>query len=235
MLTDLRSDLVLDALVADLSKRADCSLAAVIVVLSRVALFRAAVGLPSEVQVSRAVSRASTPCDTVVREQRALLVDDDAGLNGSQRTLAVQYGLRSYAAVPLELGGHVVGTIAVADRRERAFDASTLDLLRDTSARARARIEELERSSLEHDEEASENELPLIESAALSRLAFARRSGALEEERFERGVALLSQLEDRHFRWQELVARLRPLAEPAPSTRSIMTPSSKLAGGGGDK
>jgi|LNFM01.1.fsa_nt_gb hypothetical protein len=235
VLTDLRSDPVLDELVARLAARLDAPFAAVVIVLSRVALFRVATGLPPELQVSRAVSRASVPDDTVVREHRPLLVTELGTLNGPQRTLAAMFDLRSYATVPLEFGSHVVGTVAVAHTRARAFDDGALSVLGEFAALARERFAVLEQSACAHDEIASENELPLVESAALSRLALARRSGALEEPGFERGLALLSQLEDRHFRWQELVAALRPLAQSSSDARSIMKRSEDGRSGRGDR
>lgn len=230
VLTDLRSDAVLESLISDLVTRTGATIGAVTVALSRVLLLRTAVGLPPELHVSRAISRVGSPCDQAVREGRPIIVEDGTVGTGTQMLFAERYGVRSYATVPVRVGGQVVGTVVVADRRPRAFDAATLRVLEQSAVLVEARFTEMTENELDRDDDSSEDELPLIESAALSRLALARRKGTLDAEHFERGLSMLEHMEERHFKWQEMVAALRPLAQPIDpmesgiSPRSIMKP-----------
>ncbi len=228
VLTDLRSDAVLDEIIASAVAQTRACIGAVTIALSRVLLLRAAVGLPPELQVSRAVSRVGAPCDTCVRDGKPVVVHD--GATGAQKVFTERYGVRSYASVPVRLGGQVVGTVVIADRKIAAFDAGTIDQLIAAATKVEARFTEMTRDELDRDDDSSEDEMPLIEGAALSRLALARRKGTLGDEHFERGLSMLELMEERHFKWQEMMAALRPLAQPIDplesgiSPRSIMTP-----------
>jgi GAF domain-containing protein len=226
VLTDLRADPVLDAVVADALVQTRAAIAGVTIALSRVLLFRTAVGLPPELQVSRAISRVGLPCDQAVREGRPVLVADGSIEPGPQALFAEQYGVRSFATVPVRLSGQVVGTVVVADRRANAFDHETIRALEQSAARIEARFVELTDNELDREDDSSEDELPLIESAALSRLALARRRGTLDAEHFERGLLMLEHMEERHFKWREMVAALRPLAQPIDPMESGIAPRS---------
>jgi len=222
VLTDLRADPVLDTLVANALEATRAAIAVVTIALSRVFLLRAAVGLPPELQVSRAISRVRTPCDQAVREGRPVLVRDGSIEPGTQALFAERYGVRSFATVPVQLSGQVVGTVVVADRRANAFDQETIRVLEQTATRVEARFVEM----TDREDDSSEDELPLIESAALSRLALARRRGTLDAEHFERGLSMLEHMEERHFKWREMVAALRPLAQPIDPMESGVSPRS---------
>jgi GAF domain-containing protein len=226
VLTDLRADPVLDTLVANALEATRAAIAVVTIALSRVFLLRTAVGLPPELQVSRAISRVRTPCDQAVREGRPVLVGDGSIEPGTQTLFAEWYGVRSFATVPVRLSGQVVGTVVVADRRANAFDQETIRVLEQTATRVEARFVEMTDREFDREDDSSEDELPLIESAALSRLALARRRGTLDAEHFERGLSMLEHMEERHFKWREMVAALRPLAQPIDPMESGVSPRS---------
>jgi GAF domain-containing protein len=226
VLTDLRSDAVLDRVITAVTARVGAPVGAVTIALSRVLLLRAAVGMPPELQVSRAISRIGAPCDQCVREGRPVIVTDGSSGTGTQKMFSDRYGVRSYATVPVRLGGQVVGTVVVADRRPRAFDESVIVALSEAAVEVEARFAELSLNELDREDDSSEDEMPLIESAALSRLALARRKGTLDEEHFERGLSMLEHMEERHFKWQEMVAALRPLAQPIDPMESCVAPRS---------
>lgn len=231
VLTDLRPDAVLEQAVASVVEQCGAEVGAVTVALSRVLLFRTAVGLPIELQVSRAISRQGVACDRTVREGTAVLISDHTEVTGRGRMLADRYGVRSYASVPVRSGGHIVGTVMVASRQPRAFDERCIAALYAAAVKVEARFAELTRHELDRDDESSEDEMPLVETAALSRLALARRKGTLGDEHFERGLSMLELLEERHFKWREMVAALRPVAQPIDPHQSGVTPRSVMLSG----
>lgn len=232
VLTDLRPDAVLEQIVASVVEQSGAEVGAVTIALSRVLLFRTAVGLPIELQVSRAISRQGVACDRTVRDGVAVLISDHTRITGRERMLADRYGVRSYASVPVRSSGHIVGTVMVASRQEQAFDERTIEALSAAATQVEARFAVLTRRELEREEESSEDEMPLVETAALSRLALARRKGTLGDEHFERGLSMLELLEERHFKWREMVAALRPVAQPIDPLQSGVTPRSVMLSGG---
>jgi GAF domain-containing protein len=209
VLTNLRPDPTLDRLVEDAARTLGAALVTVSVVLSKVILFRAAVGLPSELQVSRAISRTTSASERVLQAGRTVRVRDLLA-ERAPPAMAEQYAFRSFMGAPLRIDEHIVAVFLAAGPDARTFTDEEAAAFEATAAKVEARLRELATSEL--TDEQSEDELPLVESAALARLAFARRSGAIDVGGYERGVALLSQLEDRHFRWREVVATLLPLA-----------------------
>jgi GAF domain-containing protein len=213
VLTHLRPDPPLDRLVEDAARTLGVTLVTVSVVLSKVILFRAAVGLPTELQVSRAISRTTSASERVLRVGHTVRVRDLLAEGASTPAMARQYAFRSFMGAPLRVEGHIVAVLLAAGTDARDFSDDEAAAFEVTAVKVEARLRELATSEL--TDEQSEDELPLVESAALARLAFARRSGAIDVGGYERGVALLSQLEDRHFRWREVVATLLPLASPA--------------------
>lgn len=92
-------------------------------------------------------------CDTTVRQQRELVVED---LTADDRFRAHPYvtgeaGLRFYAGYPMRApGGQVVGTLCLLDDRPRAFSPAELETLRDLAVYVQQELgvrEEYERAA----------------------------------------------------------------------------------------
>src|SRR5262245_14166013 len=75
-ITQLDGDGVLEACVREAATRAEAPIALVTFVMSKVQLFRAAVGLPPELEASRATSRCDSFCQFVVKEEGPFIVSD---------------------------------------------------------------------------------------------------------------------------------------------------------------
>ena len=131
-------DAALQAIVASAARTADAPIALVSLVLKRIQLFRAHVGLPPELALAGATDRCVSFCQIVVRDQAPLAIVDALDDPRVPQALVARYGIRAYYGLPLRVGGRVVGTLCVIDVRPRAFDDQTrvaLASLADEAAR----------------------------------------------------------------------------------------------------
>lgn len=130
----------LQAIVAAAAKAADAPIALVSLMLKRVQLFRAHVGLPPELALARATDRCVSFCQVVVRDQAPLAITDALDDPRVPQALVDRYGIRAYYGLPLRVGGRVVGTLCVIDVRARAFDDAMRGALDDLAEAAARRL-----------------------------------------------------------------------------------------------
>ena len=116
-------DPVLQALVAEAATLARTPIAAVSLVLERTQLFRAQIGLPADLAATRATDRDASFCQLVVRDGRALTVENAAEDPRVPQELVDAYAVRAYHGEPVYVGGKILGTLCVIDDRRRAFTA----------------------------------------------------------------------------------------------------------------
>lgn len=120
----------LDALVAETAKRAGFPIAAISIVLRRTQRFIAAVGLPPDLEASRATDRCASFCQFIVATDRPLCVPDTNECPDLPRALIESYGLRAYAGVPIHSEDQVIGSLCVIDVVPHSLDDTTLEVLR---------------------------------------------------------------------------------------------------------
>src|SRR5262245_25755711 len=127
---------------ADLAaKRAEAPVAMVSFVMKRIHLFRAAVGLPPELQATRAAARSRSFCQFVVRAEAPFIVTDSKGDARIPRRLLEVYPVASYAGVPIRVRGQVLGALSVADEVPRRWSLELLEVLRGLADRVSRRLE----------------------------------------------------------------------------------------------
>lgn len=136
-------DPVLAAIVAAVAREADAPIALVSLVMDRVQIFRAAVGLPAELALARATNRCDSFCQFVVEEEDLFLVEDAPNDPRVPRALVERYGIIAYAGAPVRVAGHVLGSLCVIDVRPRTFSEAFLAALRQSAAQASERLREL--------------------------------------------------------------------------------------------
>jgi GAF domain-containing protein len=136
-------DPVLDAIVREASALAGAPMAMVSLVLRQHQTFRAQVGLPNDLAVSRATSRDASFCQFVVAIGRGLVVGDAQGDAELPQELVERYGIRAYAGVPLHVDGQPLGSLCVLDTVPHQFSAEVLRRLEELGGRAQARLTEL--------------------------------------------------------------------------------------------
>ncbi len=139
----LDSDGVLDECVRQASLRARTPLALVTFVMSKIQLFRAAVGLPPELAASRATSRCDSFCQFVVEDERPLVVTNARTDARLPQALVEQYGIAAYLGVPIWSGGQILGSLCVADGVPRDWDPELIDDLTELARLVSARLEEV--------------------------------------------------------------------------------------------
>jgi hypothetical protein len=153
-LTDVSHDAVLDALVGKVAQMADTPIALVSLVMGRIQLFRASVGLPTELEKSRATSRCSSFCQLVVKAEREILVTDAASDDRVPKELVDRYGIKAYIGVPIHHEGAVIGSLCALDTKPRSWDSSLPLNLKGIAAELESRLEALRESRDEEDAEA---------------------------------------------------------------------------------
>jgi hypothetical protein len=164
---DLGPDAVLDGCVRKASEVTGAPISIITFVMGHVQLFRTHVGLPPELDISRATSRCESFCQFVVREEAPFLVSDVPNDPRVPQSLASTYGIRSYLGVPVSCAGQVLGSLCVVDVKPRDWKEEEVKALKSLAESA---------------------------SARLNVLASARSSKALPEFSYETAKALVSEL-----------------------------------------
>jgi hypothetical protein len=139
----LDADGVMDECVRIAAAKAKAPMALVTFVMSKIQLFRAAVGLPPELEASRATSRCDSFCQFVVKTEKPFIVVDAANDARVPQHLVKTYGIAAYLGVPVVLGGQVLGSLCVIDGVPRQWPTGLIDELKELSARVTTRLEEL--------------------------------------------------------------------------------------------
>ncbi|HZF50934.1 MAG TPA: GAF domain-containing protein [Polyangiaceae bacterium] len=153
-LTDVSRDELLDSLVRKVALRADTPIALVSLVMGRIQLFRAAVGLPAELEKSRATSRCSSFCQLVVKAEHEILITDADADERVPKDLVERYGIKAYIGVPIHHEGAVIGSLCAVDTKPRSWDPSLPHDLKAIGAELEVRLEALRESRDENDAEA---------------------------------------------------------------------------------
>jgi GAF domain-containing protein len=139
----LDGDRILQDCVESAAKRAEAPMALVSFVMKKVQLFRAAVGLPPELEATRATSRKESFCQFVVKTEEPFIVTDAKNDTRVPRQMIDTYGLASYAGVPIRVGGQVLGSLCVADGVPREWTPELVGALGVIADRVSERLETL--------------------------------------------------------------------------------------------
>src|SRR5262245_42182899 len=170
-ITKLDSDGVLEECVHAAAARAEAPIALVTFVMSKVQLFRAAVGLPPELEASRATSRCDSFCQFVVRQEGPFIVTDAKNDARVPQTMVTTYGIAAYLGVPIYSSGQILGSLCVADGQQRHWEPKLVDELGVLAARVSKRLDELNaRDGKNLDEPVAEPQQLATEVAALAQV-----------------------------------------------------------------
>jgi GAF domain-containing protein len=191
-------DAELEGLVARAAEVSGFPIALVSLVADRIQFFRAQVGLPPDLEASRATDRCISFCQYVVAGDQLLRIED-ATLEPSLPTELVKtYGIRAYVGFPLHVAGKAVGSFCVIDVKPGRLEPSQLDELARLAQAASARLEALAgrwappgdaREELSH-----QAWMAVAESHSLMSLSEQFAAGRLTFDEFQRGIGALASL-----------------------------------------
>lgn len=136
-------DVQLQAIVNEAAEVTGFGIALVSLVLRRTQFFRAHVGLPTELTVSRSTDRCLSFCQYVVSSGTALIVEDAKSATELPQALVEQYGIRAYAGEPVYLGQQVAGTLCVLNEVPKTLSPSQRQVLHELAGRVSARLADL--------------------------------------------------------------------------------------------
>jgi GAF domain-containing protein len=202
-------DVILEECVREASRQLEAPIALVSFVMGHVQYFRAALGLPPELDLSRATARCHSYCQFVVMSEKPLAISDIFTRPELPQTIARTYGIHAYLGVPVFCQGQLLGTLCVVDARVRDWTDAETSRLTALATRVSARLEELARRSLPHVNPADAIEMRLLaqsvadgarvieralaEVGPMVRLAGGLGVGVLPPDAFVRGAEALKE------------------------------------------
>ena len=179
-----RWDDALEAAVRSAADVADAPVAFISLHTPRLALFTAHVGLPPELEISRATTRDRSLCRAAVDKGVVVHLKDLALHPEVRPELVDDFPVRALLCVPLRVGFVVVGALGVLDQRPRTFTAAISAEVLALGAVAEARLAQRYEESVDVDVDAAER-LPYL------RLLLAAQVGALSPEAMIRALRVL--------------------------------------------
>ena len=166
----LDSDGVLEECVQKAAASAEAPIALVTFVMSKIQLFRAAVGLPPELAATRATSRCDSFCQFVVMTEGPFIVTDAKSDQRVPQKMVETYGIAAYLGVPISVGGHVLGSLCVADGQERHWRPGLVDELSALAARVSERLQAMAGAEVVSDEAPAQAQGLAAEVATLAQI-----------------------------------------------------------------
>src|SRR5262249_29382290 len=140
-LLSMERDPVLDQCVQWAALQAEAPIGIVSFVMKKLQLFRAAVGLPPDLEATRATSRGLSFCQYVVQTEAAFIVSDGLGDARLPAPSLADFGMLAYVGVPIRVNGQILGALSVADERPRLWHPRLVDKLRALASRVSERLQ----------------------------------------------------------------------------------------------
>ncbi|HYH99028.1 GAF domain-containing protein [Hyalangium sp.] len=197
-LLDRTPDAELERLVARAAEVSGFPIALVSLVVDQIQFFRAQVGLPPDLEASRATDRHISFCQYVVAGDQPLLIEDATRKPALPTELMERYGIRAYVGFPLHVAGKTVGSFCVIDVKSGKLKPEQLEELSKLSQAVSARLEALARKwappADATEEKAHRAWMAVAESQSLMSLTEQFAAGQLTLEEFQRGLGVLASL-----------------------------------------
>ena len=167
-LTSVTHDDILDAIVRKVAKKAGTPMALVSLIMGRIQFFRASIGLPTELEKSRATSRCVSFCQLVVKAEQEILITDANTDPRVPKELVESYNIKAYIGVPIHHEGVVIGSLCALDTQPRRWPSSLARELKTIATELEERLDTLrERSDEEEVVAVSDVSLNLMMGALL--------------------------------------------------------------------
>jgi GAF domain-containing protein len=197
-LLDRTPDPELERLVARAVEVSGFPMALVTLVVNQIQFFRAQVGLPPDLEASRATDRCTSFCQYVVAGDQPLRIEDSLQEPSLPTDLVERYGIRAYIGFPLHVAGKAVGSFCVLDVKPGDLKPAQLEELSQLAEAASARLEALARKwappANGADEKSHRAWMAVAEAQPLMSLSEQFAAGKLTFEEFQRGLGALATL-----------------------------------------
>ena len=197
-LLDRTPDPELQHLVARAVEVSGFPIALVSLVAGQIQFFRAQVGLPPDLEASRATDRCTSFCQYVVAGQEPLFVEDATREPALPTDLVERYGIRAYAGFPVRVAGKAVGSFCVIDGKPGRLEPAQREELARLAQAASARLESLAGRwappADAREEKSHRAWMAVAESQSLLSLGAQYAAGKLSFEEFQRGLGALATL-----------------------------------------
>jgi GAF domain-containing protein len=232
----LNPDEILEECVRHAARQLEAPIALVSFVMGHVQYFRAATGLPPELDLSRATARCHSYCQFVVMSEKPLAITDIFARPELPQTIARTYGIHAYLGVPVFCQDQLLGTLCVVDARVREWTNEEIARLTTLAANVTARLEELAYNSMPELNPAEAIEMRLLaqsvadsarvieralaEVGPMVRLAGGLGVGSLPADAFVRGAEALKEATQLYF---ELVDAARNVSGMGEQLNSAMS------------
>jgi GAF domain-containing protein len=197
-LLDRTPDPELERLVARAAEVSGFPIALVSLVVNQIQFFRAQVGLPPDLEASRATDRCTSFCQFVVAGDQLLRIEDSLLEPALPTDLVDRYGIRAYVGFPMHVAGMAVGSFCVLDTKPGKLQPAQLEELSRLAQAASARLEALARKwappANVADEKSHRAWMAVAEAQSLMSLNEQFAAGKLTFEEFQRGLGALATL-----------------------------------------
>ena len=120
-LIDSKLDHVLQKIVDEASAISGFPISLVSLVMADIQFFKAHVGLPPELAVSRATDRCSSLCQFVVETKKPFFIEDASKHPELPQELLKLYNIVSYFGFPITVSGEVVGSLCLIDVKKNSI------------------------------------------------------------------------------------------------------------------
>ena len=118
---DNQLDEVLQQIAVDATVFSGIPICTVTLVMNQIQYFKAHIGLPPELAISRATDRCSSLCQFVVETEKPFIIEDTTSHPELPQDLIKQYNIISYFGFPVTVSGKVVGSLCLMDVKKNTM------------------------------------------------------------------------------------------------------------------
>lgn len=133
----------LQAIVEEAAHDLNTPIALVTLVMEHIQFFKAHYGLPEDLAMSRGTDRDVSFCQYVVGKEQPLVVEDARHNPALPQELVEKYDVIAYMGIPIQVNGHVVGSLCVIDTKPRSFSVEQKRELEKLALLVNARLDEM--------------------------------------------------------------------------------------------
>ncbi len=155
---DTKLDVVLQKIVGEAKSMTGFPISLVSIVMHQIQYFKAHIGLPPDLAISRATDRCSSLCQFVVDKGQPLSIEDTGLHPDLPQELIQRYGIVSYFGFPVVVNGITVGSLCVIDVKKNSLHQTVRSRMLELALKAGQHLQSLKKGTT--------SELILLEKAS---------------------------------------------------------------------